>query len=377
LIVGGGLLVRAFSQVRHVDPGYRADHVLIFAVALPDATYGNNERRLAFWDTLSQRLRATPGVEAAGIINCPPLTCHLGNFFRVEGRAPLKPGEADPVTLHRVADPGYFAAMGIRLVDGRFFDDRDNTDKAPQVVVVNETFARTFWPGETRVVGKRMSYNGDKSPWITVVGVTRDVKHYGLERPMRPGLYFPLRMDPDRSRSLTAVVRTTGDPAAFTATAREIVKSLDPTLPLYRVATAEGRLAASMQTRATYSWMLGVFAALALVLALGGAYGVSSYLVTQRTREIGIRLALGARANDIMRAMVSGSALSIGAGVAAGLTLVVLSAGLLGDLLFGVSPRDPMILAIAVATLAAAAAIATLVPARRAARLSPVTTLKA
>jgi len=376
LFVGGGLLVRAFINVRHIDPGYRADHALMFSIALPRASYGDDAKRLAFWQSLTERLRTTPGVEAAGVVSCPPLSCHWGNFYRIEGRPPLKPGESNPVVLGRVADHGYFAAMGIRLEAGRFFDQRDGADKTPPVVIVNETFARTFWPDQNNVVGKRIAFNGPDSPWITVIGVAHDVKHYGLERPMRPGLYFPIGLMTERAGTMAVVVRTTGEPDAFTPTARGIVTQLDPTLPLYRINTAERRLAASMQTRATYSWMLGVFAGLALLLALGGAYGVTSYLVTQRTREIGIRMALGARANDIMRAVAGGSFAAIGVGVVSGLGAAVLTGGLLGDLLFGVSPRDPMILSIAALTLFAAAVSANWIPARRAARMNPVATLK-
>ncbi|HEX5216329.1 MAG TPA: ABC transporter permease [Vicinamibacterales bacterium] len=376
LVVGGGLLVRAFANVRHTDPGYRADHALLFSIALPDASYSDDVKRLAFWETLTARLRATPGVEAAGVITCPPLSCHWGNFYRIEGRPPLKPGESDPVVLGRFADPGYFAAMGIRLKAGRFFDDRDGSASTNPALIVNETFARTFWPGEADVVGKRVAGKGPDNPWMTVVGVAYDVKHYGLERPMRPGLYFPIKLDPQRTSTMAVVIRTTREPDAFTPTARDIVRQLDPSLPLYRINTAERRLAASMQTRATYSWMLGVFAALALLLALGGAYGVTSYLVTQRTREIGIRMALGARGNHIMRAVAGGSFVAIAFGAALGLVAAIAAARLLGDLLYGVSPRDPMILSIAALTLFAAAVSANWIPARRAARMNPVTTLK-
>ena len=275
LLAGGGLLFRAFDQVRHVDPGFAADHVLTFNISLPLANYKDGTARIGFWDRLLERLRATPGVEAASIINCPPLSCHLGNFFRVENRPPLKPGESNPVVLTRFASAGYFESMGIRLKSGRFFTPQDGRPNTPAVVIVNEHFARMAWPNETQVIGKRIAFNGEKNPWMDVIGVAGEVKHYGLERPMRPGLYFPTQMLPERTGSMAVVIRTASDPEAFTGTARSIVQQLDPTLPLYRIRTMEAALAESMRTRALYSWMLAVFAGLALLLALGGTYGVT------------------------------------------------------------------------------------------------------
>jgi predicted permease len=388
LLVGGGLLFRAFGAVRHVDPGFRADHVLTLSVALPGSVYRDGQARLDFWTRLLERLRATAGVEAAGVISCAPLSCHWGNFYTIEGRPPLKPGEANPVVLTRVASEGYFEAMGLRLKGGRFFDKTDvppvrppeakdpGLPQQPNVVIVNETFARTFWPGADSVLGKRISFNGDKQPWITVVGVTADIKHYGLERPMRPGIYFPATQLSNRTSSMTIALRTAADPESLTGTVRSIVRDLDPTLPLFGVQSMERALAASMQQRATYSWMLAVFAGLALVLALGGTYGVTSYLVTQRRREIGIRMTMGARAADIVRGVLRGSLTSIGIGVAVGLISAVLLAGRLGELLFGVSPRDPMVIAVAALTLAAAAIAANWIPARRAAQTEPMQTLR-
>jgi predicted permease len=376
LIAGGALLFRAFDQIRRVDPGYRPDHVLVFSVSLPPAVYKDGPSRTAFWARLLERLRQTPGVEHAGAISCPPLTCHWGNFYRIEGRPPLKPGEADPVVLSRIASEGYFEAMGARLRAGRFFEAQDGRANAPPVVIVNDTFARTFWPGAADVLGKRMGFRGD-APWMTVIGVTEDVKHYGLDRPMRPGLYFypapPLDI---RTSGMYMVVRTTGDPAAFTPTARAIVKDLDPTLPLFRDQTAEAMLATSLQRRATYSWMAAVFAGLALVLALGGAYGVSSYLVTQRTREIGIRLAIGARTADIVRSVLAKGLAAAALGIVLGVVGIVSVAGLLTEVLFGVSPRDPVILGGSALALVLAAAVANWLPARRAARTDAMISLR-
>jgi predicted permease len=376
LIAGGGLLFRAFDQVRRTDPGYDPERVLTFSVSLPNAGYPDGAQRLAFWDRLLEQLRVTPGVQTAGAITCPPLTCHWGNFYRIEGRPPLKAGEINPVVLSRVATDGYFEAMGLRLREGRFFEARDGREGTEPVVIVNEMFARTFWPDAERVIGRRMAFNGENNPWMTVVGVTRDIKHYGLERPMRPGVYFPARMLAQRTSSLAVIVRTVGDPDAFAPTAHALVKAIDTSLPLYRVQNAQTMLDVSMRTRATYSWMLAVFAGLALVLALGGTYGVTSYLVTQRTREIGIRLAVGAGTRQIVRAILAGSLAAIVIGMTVGLAVIATSAGWLGDLLFGVSPRDPRILAGAAAILIMAAITANWIPARRAARTDPVQSLR-
>jgi predicted permease len=432
LLVGGVLLFRAFSQVQRVDPGFRPDHALSFSIALPGASYADGAARLAFWDQLLARLRTTPGIEAAGIVTCPPLTCHWGNFYRIEGRAPLGPNESNPVVLSRVASAGYFESLGVRLLAGRFFDEHDgraafkaeadararqaeadararqaegarpgsargaSPEAAPPLspqpadrsVIVNESFVRMAWPGTTpqQAVGRRLAFNDSTAPWINIVGVTADVKHYGLERPMRPGLYFPVPQMANRTSAMAVVVRTKGDPDAAANTVRQIVGEIDRTLPLYRVQTMERAIADSLRTRATYSWMLAVFAGLAFVLALGGTYGVTSYLVTQRTREIGIRMAMGARSADILRAVLRGSLSPIGLGVAVGLASAVWLASLLTggeptpsstpSLLFGVSPGDPAVIAGAAVLLAVAAIVANWIPARRAASTDPATSIR-
>ena len=415
LLVGGVLLFRAFSQVQRVDPGFRPDHALSFSIALPGASYADGAARLAFWDSLLARLRTAPGIEAAGIVTCPPLTCHWGNFYRIDGRAPLGKDESNPVVLSRVASDGYFEALGLRLLAGRFFDERDgraafkaDADErarreaagaaapppgppppADRSVIINESFLRMAWPGVTpqEAIGRRIAFNDQTAPWINIVGVTADVKHYGLERPMRPGLYFPVPQMANRTSGMAVIVRTKGDPESATSTVRQIVGEIDRTLPLYRVQTMERAIADSLRTRATYSWMLAVFAGLAFVLALGGTYGVTSYLVTQRTREIGIRMAMGARSADILRAVLRGSLSPIGLGVALGLASAVWLASLLTgaettpssaapNLLFGVSPGDPSVIAGAAMLLALAALVANWIPARRAARTDPATSIR-
>src|SRR5262249_18265022 len=248
---------------------------------------------------------------------------------------------------------GYFQAMGIRLRQGRFFADSDigthpltNDEIAkgsvPLIVVVNESFVRTFWGEGANAVGRRIKFSWVGSPWITVIGVAGDVKHYGLEQPVRPGIYFPISLNP--RFGMTIALHTTVDPESVTPALRELLRGIDPEIPLVRPRTMETLIARSTALRAAYSWMLAAFAALAFVLAIGGAYGVATYLVTQRTREIGIRVALGARTADVFRSVASAGVGVVAGGIAAGLMASVFLAGLLGDALFGVSTHDAGVL---------------------------------
>jgi hypothetical protein len=188
-----------------------------------------------------------------------------------------------------VATPGYFEAIGLRLVKGRWFNDHDGTKEGPKVVIVNESFAKRFWQGADPV-GKRLRYRGSKDGWMTVVGLSGDVKHYGLEEPIRPGLYFP---HTQVQRDLALVIRAGVDPLSLAGAAREALRQIDPDLPMFQVRTMTDRMNESMWLRRTYSWLLGVFSVVALVMAAGGLYGVVSYSVGRRTHEIGIRMALG------------------------------------------------------------------------------------
>ena len=276
--------------------------------------------------------------------------------------------------LHRFATPDYFAAMDIRLVRGRFFDARDRVS-TEHVAVVDETFARTFWPGIADPIGRRFRSRGsDQAPWLTVIGVARDVKHYGLERPMRPGIYRPLSANP--ADNLSIVLHTRVEPAALSSAAEGLVRELDPELPLFNVGTIEQSLLRSLRVRSLYSWMLGVFALLALLLAVGGTYGVSAYLVTQRRREMAIRMALGAGARDIFRTVLGGSLGVAAAGVTVGVGASLFAGPLLAALLFGVQPTDAVVLGGAASILLVTAVAANYWPARRAARVDPMALLR-
>jgi predicted permease len=377
MFVCGGLLVRAYDRVRNVDPGFDPRGVMSFTVSLPAVTYADSKARLSFYERLETRLRELPGVTSAGTISCAPVSnCHWGMFYHAEGAAPRGPNEPNPVVLNRVASPGYFQTMGIRLQSGRVFTDHDGRETAdqPGVIIVNETFAKTLWPDGSDPIGRRVR-TGPKSPWLTVVGLVADVKHYGLERDVRPGVYVPLPRVVQSAMSFA--VKTTGDPAALIPTARTIVRDMDPELPISNARTMNERMRLSLTLRAAYSWMLAVFAGIALLLALGGSYGVTSYLVSQRARELGIRVALGARRSDISRAVLKGSIAIIGIGVAIGIAGAIGAGRFLSSLLFGVAPYDALILAIAVAALGVCGFLANWLPARRASRVDPMIALRA
>jgi predicted permease len=382
MFVCGGLLVRAYDRVRNTDPGFDASNVLTFTASPPSVSYPDDATRVAFWTRFTDRLRALPGVEHVGQISCAPVSdCHWGMFYTREGAPPRKPDDPNPVILNRVATAGYFPAMGIRLKEGRFFTDRDGTGGRDEdsVIIVNETFAKTFWPGGESPLGKRV-FLGITPPrerpirWLTIVGVTVDVKHYGLERPVRPGVYLPQLLRPESAN--TVVLRTAGDPAAIGSAARAVLREIDPEVPAFDMRTMDERLALSRSLRAAYSWLLGVFAGTALLLALGGSFGVTSYLVSQRTRELGIRVALGARQADISRAVLRGSLLVVCGGIAIGIVGAIGAGRLLSSLLFGVTPYDPLILSMAAVVLFATGLLANWLPARRAARVDPMISLR-
>lgn len=376
MFVCGGLLVRAYDRVRNTDPGFNPTNVLTFTASVPTTKYTDEPAQRAFFARLKERLIALPGVTNVGSTSCAPVSgCHWGVFYTVEGAPPRAADEPRPVVLNVVASHDYFAAIGMRLKEGRFFDERDGTEErtAEGTIIVNETFAKNFWPNGESPLGKRVR-PGSRFPWQRIVGVVHDVKHYGLERDMRPNAFVP---NPRMQRSsLTFVVRASSDPAALGPEVRQILRELDPEVPAYDLRSMEERLQRSNALRAAYSWMLAVFAGMALLLALGGSYGVTSYLVSQRSRELGIRVALGARSGDIATAVMKGSLAVVLAGVVIGVGGALGAGRLLSSLLFGVPPYDAVILITAAVALFGTACLANWLPARRAARIDPMVSLR-
>jgi predicted permease len=374
LMVQAGLLLQAFRALQRTDPGYRPDHVLLYEIALPGQQYGSGEACRAFFDGHLERVRALPGVVAASAVTAPPLSGHCGNFFTVEGAPDRGPNDPDPVVLQRIAFPGYLETMGIPLVAGRSFTEQDGLTAGSRVVVVNETFAKRFWPGQDPV-GRRIRHRGNNNPWMTVVGVAKDIKHYGADQPMIPGVYLPFVQD--TQGALTMVVRTTPAPASLVPAIRALVRDSDPDLAVFGTATMEERLAQSLWVRRLTASLFGVFAGVALVMALGGIYGVFSYVVSQRTREIGVRLAMGAQPREVLWLVVRHGLGLTAIGLGLGMVGTLILAPVTRSLLFGVNPLHPATLGGVTLLLTAVAGLACGIPARRAAQVDPMVALRA
>jgi putative ABC transport system permease protein len=367
LLVGSGLLVQAFRKVLAVDPGFRPQGVLTWALDLPDGKYKDGPSRDAFYHELIARVRNVPGVERVSAADLVPLGGHTGNFFEGEAVRALGQNEKRPVVLTVTAMAGYFGTMGLTFLGGRDFEEREVREKSPLLAVVNETFAKGLWPGQS-ALGKRIRFVGD-SHWLQVIGVVRDTAHYGLDGERRPEVFLPYALF--TRAAMTMVVRGAIDPHALVAPMRETLRQLDRDLPMFQIQTMTERLDRSLWSRRAYSWLFGAFAVVALLLAAAGVYGVISFVVSRRTREIGIRMALGARPGQVMRGVLSDGMLLVGAGAALGLAAAYFAAQMLQTVLFGVSPRDLLTYAAVAAVVALVGAVANYVPARRAARVDP------
>ena len=376
LLVAAGLTMRALARLQTTSPGFEVENGLVASYDLSLQGY-DEARGREFLRRLVERVRQVPGVRAASLTDLFPLSLNYSsNDVYIEGR-PGGRGANVPLAMVASVEQGYFDAMGIPVVAGRPFGERD-TSGAPRVVVVNETFARRFFPGADparEAVGKRISSAGDGGPWSEIVGVAKDGKYWTIGEAPQMFVYSPLAQS--YSPAGTLVVRTAGgDPRALIPALNAEVRALDPALPLFDVKTVEEHMGVSLFPARVAAALLGSFGLLALLLAGVGVYGVVSYAAARRTREIGIRMALGARPRDVLRLVAGGGMLLVALGVALGLAGAFALTRFMEGLLYGVSATDPFTFALVVFVLLAVALLACLVPARRATKVDPMIALR-
>lgn len=376
VLVSAGLAVNSLLRLQRVDAGVQEDGVLVVKLAIPEARYPGNSQVDAFYDDAMRRVRQIPGVTSAAVsMAVPPHRLVMHNPFTPEGRTYAQ-GESAPVAEELLVSPEYFKALGIPLRRGRAFTNFDR-DSAPGVAIVNETFARQAFPG-AEALG-RWIQTGDPDPdaeRLTIVGIVPDVKYAGLGTGPEPTIYVPFKQAL-WWRSMYLVARTAGDPFAHVTAVRAAVTAIDPQIPLHEVQTMERLIGESVAEPRYRAILLGAFGALALILASAGIYGVLSYTVTQRTRETGVRLALGATASDVMGLVIrDGMRLAL-VGVVLGLALAVATTRMLSSILFEVSPLDPVTFGLMALFLTVIAFLACAIPGRRASRTDPMTAIRA
>ena len=373
LVVGSGLLLRSFLRVTSIDPGFRVEGTTTAKLSLPPSRYPDAARITAFFDEVVARLRARPDAHGVGLVSTAPIEQGREVFFTIEGK-PLEGVKQAPVAVSLAVDGAYFQVMGVPLRRGRLVSAADTRDSEP-VAVIDETLAKRYWPGEDPI-GRRFreGYSNAERPWIRVVGVVGSVRQYGQAVAIKPSMYLSFRQFP--RREMTVVARSRETPAQAASWLRSVVRQVDPDQPVDAVRTMEEALASSVAPRRFSASLLACFAGLALLLAAVGIYAVMSYAVSMRTREIGIRKALGAQSWQIL-GMVMGRGLALtGAGLAVGCLAAAWGAQLLTSQLYNVAPTDSATFAASCLLLLAVAATACYVPARRATRVAAVTALR-
>ncbi|MGH9837616.1 MAG: ABC transporter permease [Blastocatellia bacterium] len=373
LLVGAGLMLRSFIRLMSVDPGLDPQNVLTMDIRLPRSKY-QPPQQAAFFQQLLERLRALPGVQSAGAVYPLPLGgAEEGMGFGIEGRPPAAPGEqltAGP----RWVSPDYFKVLKIPLLKGRVFTEGDGGD-SPPVLVINEAMARQYWPNEDPI-GRRVAFNSrDNQPiWREIVGVVKDVRHTALDTESKPQMYFPFTHFP--LPFMTLVARTDGDPMSLVAAVRGQVRAIDKDQPVSNIHAMEELLARSVSERRFNLLLLAIFAGVALLLAAVGIYGVMSYSVEQRTHEIGVRMALGARTADVLRLLLGQGMKLVAMGVAIGLAAAFALTRLISTLLFGVRATDPVTFVALALLLTVVALLACWIPAWRATKVDPMIALR-
>jgi predicted permease len=371
LALSAALFLQSFARLRGVDPGFRAAGILTMRTPISARQYSDPAKRAAYYDQVLARVGALAGVVSAGFTNGLPLVLKGNvNGLQAEGQ-PALGRDVFSNANYRVVTPDYLRTIGVPLRDGRQLDRRDTAD-APRVAVINEAMKRKFWPAGS-ALGKRFRF-GDRAPWTTVVGVAGDILQGGLDRPPKPEMYLPAAQEP--AAAICLAVRTTGDPRGLAAAVRREIRAVDKSVPILEVRTMEDVLDREVFQRRVQMVLLQIFAGVALLLASLGIYGVLACLVAQRTREIGIRMALGASPASVLWTVAGqGMGLSV-AGIAAGAAAAMAVTRVLSKLLFGIAATDPATFAAVGALLVAVASVASYVPARRAMRVDPILALR-
>jgi len=373
LLIGAGLMVKSFARLQRVDPGFHPERILTFDLQLPSAKYKEDEKVVGFFNQFMGRVAAQPKVESVAAISALPLSGG-GDIisFEVEGRPASSPGDT-PDAEYRIVTPAYFATMGIALLKGENFNERHTADM-PAAMIINETFARRYFSGEDPI-GHRINL-GDpqKDPWRAIIGVVRDVRHDGLDTEPYPQMYSALAQFP--RRAMTMVARTNGDPLGLVPSLRSELAGIDRDQPLYNVRTMEQVMSASIARQRFNMMLIAGFASVGLILAAVGIYGVISYSVTQRTHEIGIRMALGAQQKDVLKLVVGQGMLLVLVGVVIGLAAAFMLTRLMSSLLYGVTATDPLTFIALSVLLSVIALLACLIPARKAMKVDPMIALR-
>jgi putative ABC transport system permease protein len=375
LLVGAGLLIKTFWNLRGVESGFNPDHLLTMRVVLPETRYKEVAPQTRFRNQVLAGMNSLPGVQAAMISELPLSGDSLDHDFLIENRPPIAEGD-EPSLESRSVTGDYFNVMQIPLRAGRDFGSQDFVENAPLVGIANEEMVRQYFKNEDPL-GKRIRWaRTPQIKWITIVGVVGDVKHFGLDVPELPALYSPYPQGPPWKRWMSVAARTQGDPSIMSQSIKQEVWNVDSQLPVTQVQTMNELAAGSFAARRFNMSLLTLFAALALVLAAIGIYGVMSYAVTQRTHEIGIRMALGARTSDVLKLIIRNGMLLVIIGVAVGLAGAFALTRLMATLLFGVTPTDGLTIGVVSLVLIAVALLACFIPARRATKVDPLVALR-
>jgi putative ABC transport system permease protein len=371
LVVGAGLLTRSFYRLQQVDPGFKPENAVVAGISLPRSKYTQPEQQTAFFAELTNKLSALPGVQAVGGTQSLPIEDDFVLGMIVQGRPPLPPGQ-DQDTNYYAVTPGYFQAMGIPLLRGRLFNEFDSKD-SPHVVLINQTFAKMYFPSEDPI-GKRIHVTNGPEIFREIVGIVGDVRQYGLDEKVPAETYEPAAQHPFSGMSV--VIRSATDLSRLGPIVRQTVLAVDKDQPVGSIRTLEEVVTNSFARQRFLLMLLSAFGVLALLLAAVGTYGVMSYMVTQRTQEVGIRMALGAQPKDVLR-LVVGKGIRLGiAGVLLGLLGALAATRVLSSSLFAVSATDPVTFATVALLLAGVALLASYLPARRATRVDPLVALR-